>query len=187
MTVARTDITRWLTEYDTELCPGYWHFPFTTLDGVEPAVDLGASHGRHSVSFTDPASSSRRVTMGPMLPGPHAEASGKSSVMAANPEHGTWGEIHRNEAAGAEIHAKFGDELVIFGFVYRIDRAPNRNIKLVLVDDSEGADADEMRAVHAITRSPAPVAFHGLTGTAAAWAIVLAARERRQAREAAAG
>jgi hypothetical protein len=177
----RTDITRWMTEADTELCPGYWHFPFTTRDGIEPAINMGASYGRHNVCFTDPASSSRRVDHGPQVPGPHAGAYGKSSVMAANPEQGTWGEVKRNEAAGAEIHAELGDELVIFGFVYRIDRAPNRNIALTLVDDSEGATADEMRFVQVATREH--------FSTARAWEITQehfsTDRALRQAAEAA--
>jgi hypothetical protein len=39
-----------------------------------------------------------------------------------------------------------------------------------------------MRMIQVITRSPVPVSLNGLTGTAAAWAIVLAARVRHAAR-----
>jgi hypothetical protein len=168
----RTDVTRWLTEYDVKLCPGYWHFPWG--GPVEPAIDMGVRLGRHSISFTDAASESRRVEGGPKVPGPHAEASGKSSCIAANPEHGTWGEIQRNKAAGAEISAELGDELVVFGIVYRIERAPNRNVKLALVDDSKGLTADEMRMIQVMTRS-------GTASTEAAYEIAKAARALRLA------
>jgi hypothetical protein len=148
----RTDITRWMTEYDPENIPGYWHFPFTTANGIEPAVNMGAVYGRHNVGFTDPAGKTREVTEGPEVPGPRACAYGKTTAITANPEHGTWGEVRRNEAAGAEIHASFGDELVIFGYVYRIERAPNRNIRLVLADDSNGLASGQMNLIRLMTR-----------------------------------
>jgi hypothetical protein len=170
--VSRTDITRWMTEYDPENFSGYWHFP--AADGIEPAVNMGLRGGRHSVSFTDPTSATREVTNGPLVPGPRAGADGKPAVLAANPEHGTWGEIRRNEAAGAEIHAGDGDELVIFGYVFRIGRAPNRNIRLVLADAEGGLTADEMRMVQVMTRS-------GLAGTGAAYETVTAVRALRPA------
>jgi hypothetical protein len=174
----RTDITRWMTEYDEKLTPGYWHFPYTTRDGIEPAVNMGTSLGRHSITFTDPTSATREVAGGPLVPGPRAGAYGKCSVIAANPVHGTWGEIQRNKAAGAEISASVGDELVIFGYVFRIDRAPNRNISLALVDDSEGLTADEMRVIQVMTREE-------IATTEAAYAIVTAARALRPAAAAA--
>jgi hypothetical protein len=43
-----------------------------------------------------------------------------------------------------------------------------------------------MRVIHTMTRSGALLALGGLAGTAAAWAIILAARSRRQAEAAAA-
>jgi hypothetical protein len=170
----RTDITRWMTEHDEQLTPGYWHFPYTTGHGIEPAVNMGTSLGRHNITFTDPTGATREVTGGPLVPGPRGGAYGKSSVLAANPAHGTWGEIQRNKAAGAEISAALGDELVIFGYVFRIDRAPNRNISLALVDDSDGLTADEMRVIQVMTREE-------IATTEAAYGIVTAARELRPA------
>jgi hypothetical protein len=65
--------------------------------------------------------SGRKVFQGPLVEGPWAFAFGLCSVIAANPERGTWGEIRRNKEAGIEHDVHEGDELVFDGVRYRIE------------------------------------------------------------------
>lgn len=62
----------------------------------------------------------RQVTQGPLVPGPWAFTFGLASVIAANPEHGTYGEIKRNLAAGREHTVEEGDRIVFDGVTYEV-------------------------------------------------------------------
>lgn len=111
--------------------PDHW----ATRDGwvLDITTRPNGVPGRFKFGFVGPDGECRRQHMGPVLPGPYAYGFPLAGVIAANPEHGTWGEMRRNKAAGTEIEAAIGDEVVFRGYRYRIERAPNDNIELVLV------------------------------------------------------
>jgi hypothetical protein len=117
---------------DYESAYGGWR----TRDGhvLAIATRAGRVPGRFVFGFVGPDGACRRETGGPVLPGPYAYGVPLSSCLAANPEHGTWGEIRRNKAAGTERDAAIGDTVVFRGHRFRIEAAPNDNISLVLVE-----------------------------------------------------
>ena len=88
-----------------------------------------ANH-RWGICFIPKGSEGRRVYQGPMEPGPFADPFGLATCIAANPEHGTYGEMRR-KAARAMVHeVQAGDRVVLvndFGeemarFVVRVER-----------------------------------------------------------------
>lgn len=93
--------------------------------------------GRFGLVYTPADGKSRRETMGPVLPGPWAGAYGLAAVLSSTPGMSTGSEIRRNYDAGTEVDARIGDYLVIFGDVFTISAAPNRNINLSHVESYE--------------------------------------------------
>jgi len=117
----------------------YDHEPdhYRTRDGY--VLDIVTRRGRALPSrfkfgFVGPDGECRRVTGGPILPGPYAYGYPLSVAITANPEHGTGAEMRRNRAAGTEVDAAIGDVVVFRGFRFRIEAAPNDNIELVLLE-----------------------------------------------------
>src|SRR5690348_1075401 len=88
-----------------------------TRDGWVLAIQTrpGRLAGRFKFGFVGPDGACRREHMGPVLPGPYAYGFPLASCIAANPEHGTWGEMRRNKAAGTERDAEIGDVVVFRG------------------------------------------------------------------------
>lgn len=80
--------------------------------------------------------SGRQVTGGPLVPGPWAFAFGLCSVI--DNHGGSAREAAEKRAAGTEHVVDFGDELVIDGHAYTVERIPwsSEHVKLVLVADA---------------------------------------------------
>jgi hypothetical protein len=62
----------------------------------------------------------RREFEGPILPGPYYFMNEHCIALTANPEHGTWGDMRRAEAAGLVREIAIGDELDIDGLIHVI-------------------------------------------------------------------
>lgn len=110
---------------------------WSTRDGwvLDIVTRPGRLPGRFAFGFVGPDGSCRREYQGPVLPGPYAYGFGLAVAITADPEMSTGAERRRNRAAGTEIDAKIGDEVVFRGFRFRIESAPNDNVKLTLVGE----------------------------------------------------
>jgi hypothetical protein len=85
------------------------------------AVDSGKGFDyRFAVTFIDREHEGRQEHGGPMVPGPWAFANQQCSVIAANPEHGTYGQVKRAKAAGRYIPVETGTLIKVDDAIYRI-------------------------------------------------------------------
>lgn len=87
---------------------------------VSDHVLSGLNYRRFHVGGIARGNSGRKVYRGPLVPGPWAFAVGLASVIAANPEHGTYGEIKRNLAENKEHAVVDGDHVIFDNFEYEI-------------------------------------------------------------------
>jgi hypothetical protein len=76
----------------------------------------------------------RQVTHGPLVPGPWAYAYGLCTVMCSEPEHGTYGEMKRLEAANKVHDVASGDHAVIDDVEYEIEVYRRQYIRLTKVE-----------------------------------------------------
>lgn len=88
---------------------------------------------RFGLGYIDPTGHARRVTGGPILPGPYAYAFGMGTCISADPRMGTGAETSALAARGLVFDARVGDVLCFQNSHWRIDRAPNGNVKLTHV------------------------------------------------------
>lgn len=94
-------------------------------DGFEIPVtfECFASYVGHDVRmqffYRGPHDLARREMYQPERPGPYVYGIALAGVIAANPEHGTYGEVKRNRAEHREFDVHEGDLFRIDGRVYR--------------------------------------------------------------------
>jgi hypothetical protein len=96
----------------------------------------GSGHAAgFGLGYHGPDTKSRRYQGGPLEKGPYAYAFGHASVI--DDRGGTRAELERSKAAGSLVECCLGDELEIDGNVFKIAAAPNNNIRLDLVEETE--------------------------------------------------
>lgn len=93
-------------------------YPGDTCRTTDQVIVFGGK--RFKFVSTPEGAESRIVHQGPMVPGPHVQAFELASTLAANPEHGTWGEMKRLREAGKVHEVQVGDELSIDGHTFRV-------------------------------------------------------------------
>ena len=96
---------------------------------------LPAVHKLFSVGGVARGKAGRKVTNGPEVAGPWAWASGCASVIAANPEHGTWGTIRRAQAEGRYHEVADGDTIIFDDVEYRLRIVRREWIELDAIRD----------------------------------------------------
>jgi len=103
--------------------------PVTSIDRSSPeyataktdhVLTLSRSLKRFGLGGVIRGAHGRRETNGDLVSGPWAYTYGLGTCIAANPEHGTFGEIKRNLAAGREHVVEEGDQIVFDGVTYAV-------------------------------------------------------------------
>ena len=113
------------------------HQPYDDTVKSDHVLALKGTYHRFGLAAIPRGKSGRKVFQGPLVPGPWAFAFGLSSVIAANPEHGTYGDIRRNKAAGLEHEVEAADLIRFDGVTYRIEVERRQYINLVAVEGSK--------------------------------------------------
>jgi len=93
-----------------------------TCTGPELKSDVILTCGldRYAVGGVAEGSKARKVFQGPLVEGPWHFIFGLAGCIAANPEHGTYGEMKRARAAGLVHAIAPGDLLLIDGIRYTV-------------------------------------------------------------------
>jgi len=101
--------------------------------GLEHTLrDTSSTFDRYGLGLVPAGVAARQVTNGPFVEGPWAYAYRLAGVL--DNRGGSRAESDRRVADGKETLFEMGDRLVIGGYVFKTEPAPNNNMKLTLVD-----------------------------------------------------